>query len=113
MRALAVLVLASLALAACGGDDEDKLDTAKIEQRIEERLKGAGNQYQRLDVDCPDEAEKKKGAKFDCSISGHSAVFGNLGGSVKVTVKDDKGEKARYESKITGENLSLESSGEI
>ena len=114
----AALAVAALALGACGGDDdegdENKLDTADIQQRLREKLSerpssGAGTQLEISSFECPDEVEKEKGAEFECEIEAQDG----LSGTVEVELDDDTGEAITYEAQLEGENRGLSKAGSL
>ena len=115
-----LLALTALALAACGGDDdedESKLDTGSIEERLTAKLEedttgSAAPRSDPLDVtslECPDEVEKKKGTEFECDVE----ASGGLSGSIEVELDDDEGEGITYESQLEAPNRSVGSSGSL
>jgi hypothetical protein len=77
------LVVAVLAAAGCGGDeDDDTVDAGQIEQGIEQSLSTPTTQI--TSASCPDDVTSETGARFSCS-----AKFSG-GGSAKVEVTETK-----------------------
>jgi hypothetical protein len=75
------LMMAALLMGACGDDDKDAtVDSAKVEQGIENDLSTSTAEIQ--SVSCPDDVTSETGAKFTCS-----AKFDG-GGSAKVAVTE-------------------------
>ena len=65
-------VLAALALAGCGGDDEEKkkLDMEPVERGIERGIEKDNPKTDVVAVECPDDVEQKKGVEFKCTVRG-------------------------------------------
>lgn len=114
-----LLAAAALALAGCGGDDdggdENKLDTADIQERLEEKLseppvsETSGTQLEFSSFECPDEVDKEKGAEFECEVEAQDG----LSGTVEVELDDDEGEAVTYDLQLEGENRSVGKSGSL
>ena len=82
MRLVPVL-LAALALVACGDDEEGRtVDADQVEQQIERSLSSDTTEFE--SVSCPDDVKSETGAKFTCS-----AKFDG-GGSAKVAVTEEQ-----------------------
>ena len=79
-RAVVVSLIAAVAVAGCGDDDEETVDAGQIEQQITQQLSTATTEV--TSVSCPDDVKSETGAKFTCSakLSG--------GGSAKVEVTE-------------------------
>jgi len=83
---LVALAAASLALGACGGDDDDAVDTSGFEEGIASGLAEETGE-EPTSVECPDETEVEEGTEFECTATasdGTEAV-------VEVTLTDDEG----------------------
>ncbi len=68
------------AMAGCGDDEPDTVDSAQVEQQIEQSLSTATTKV--TSVSCPDDVESETGAKFTCKAKL------SAGGSAKVTVTE-------------------------
>ena len=80
---LPLLAVGALAVAGCG---DKKLDTGKLEGKIQDGIqKQAGVKIK--SVDCPDDVKVKKGDTFTCKATTNSGQTAQ----VKVTQQDDKG----------------------
>ena len=74
--ASAVAVLASVALAACGGIDTGKLED-EMSTDAQEQVDDAGVDATVESVSCPDDIESETGTEFECQLEfsdGTSAV---------------------------------------
>jgi len=80
--ALAAALFAALPLAGCG---TKKLTTDKVEVEIEKGLKQQQN-FQTVDVKCPQEVELMAMSSFDCPL-----IADKVKGTIKVTQEDDQG----------------------
>jgi hypothetical protein len=90
LRALPLVVLAAVAFAGCGEDEEPgaattttqppaKVDTASVEKGIKQQLSTPEAQVTK--VKCPDDVKAKQGATFKCSVTWSNGAAGK----VKVT----------------------------
>jgi hypothetical protein len=80
---LPLLAVGAFAVAGCG---DKKLDTDKLEGKIQDGIeKQAGVKIK--SVDCPGDVKVKKGDTFNCKATTSSGQTAN----VKVTQQDDKG----------------------
>lgn len=89
MKRLALLLLAVLALVAVGCGGSDTVDTANVEDQVQEEAED-----QDLDVDrvrCPDEIEASEGEEFDCEVE----LEGGDEVDAEVTLRDDSGDRLR------------------
>jgi hypothetical protein len=77
------VVLASLALSACG---ESMLDTGNIEDEIAPQL-AQDTGTKDVEISCPDDVEAKKGEDFECDVT----APGGVESKVTVTQEDDDG----------------------
>ena len=91
MRVLATAVPLALALAGCGQDDQ-RLDTLKIERGIAEGVERE-TKVEVEEVECPERVEIEKGDTFKCVVRGERE--GQLS-EATVTQVDDNG-RIRYE----------------
>jgi len=80
-RKLAVLALAPLILAACGGTE---IDAGKTEDLIKENVSGPPPRA----VECPEGVEAKKGETFECELTYEQGV---PAATVTVHIQDDDG----------------------
>jgi hypothetical protein len=80
---LPLLAVGAFAVTGCG---DKKLDTDKLEGKIQDGIeKQAGVKIK--SVDCPSDVKVKKGDTFTCKATTNSGPKAN----VKVTQQDDKG----------------------
>jgi hypothetical protein len=80
---LPLLAVGAFAVTGCG---DKKLDTDKLEGKIQDGIeKQAGVKIK--SVDCPSDVKVKKGDTFTCKATTNSGQKAN----VKVTQQDDKG----------------------
>ena len=115
------LAAAAFALAGCGGDDggggdENKLQTADIQERLtaelEEDTGGTASRTEPLEItslECPEEGEKKKGTEFEGDVE----AAGDLTGTVVVELDDDEGKGLTYEAELEGPSRSVGKSGSV
>jgi hypothetical protein len=80
-RKLALLVIAPLLLAACGGTE---IDAGKTEALIKNGVEGP----EPRDVECPDGIEAEKGATFRCEVTYANGI---PPAEVTVHIVDDEG----------------------
>ena len=89
----AAALLAALALAACGGDDDEKqLDMRPVERGIERGIEKDNPKTDVVAVECPDGVEQRKGVKFTCQVRGSKP---GEEAEATVTQVDDQG-RVRY-----------------
>jgi len=74
----------ALALAGCG---DKKLDTDKLEGKIQDGIEKQVSGVKIKSIDCPNNVKVKKGDTFNCKATTNSGQTAN----VKVTQQDDKG----------------------
>lgn len=89
MKRFALLLLAVLALVAVGCGGSDTVDTANVEDQVQEEAED-----QDLDVDrvrCPGEIEASEGEEFDCEVE----LEGGDEVDAEVTLRDDSGDRLR------------------
>jgi Domain of unknown function (DUF4333) len=93
-RPLGAAVVASLCLAACGGDDDDGrlLDTGPVETGIARGIERDRPGTQVVSVTCPDDVKLEKGGTFTCRVKGSKSGEDAV---ATVTQEDDEG-RVRY-----------------
>lgn len=89
MKRLAIAVLAALALVAAGCGGSDTVDTAQVEDQVQEEAEDRDLQVDR--VSCPDEITAEQGEEFDCEVE----LEGGDEIDAEVTLRDDSGERLR------------------
>ena len=93
MISRAAAAFAALALAGCGGGDEEKkLDTGPVERGIERGIEKDNPKTDVVAVECPEDVEQRKGVKFTCEVRGSKP---GEEAEAKVTQVDDQG-RVRY-----------------
>jgi hypothetical protein len=90
----AAAALAALALAGCGGDDDDTkiLDVRPVERGIARGIEKDNPKTEVTAVDCPDDVEQRKGVVFKCRVRGSRE---GEQAEATVTQVDDEG-RVRY-----------------
>jgi uncharacterized protein DUF4333 len=82
-----VLPLAAAGALAFAGCGDKKLDTDKLEGKIQDGIEKQVSGVKIKSINCPDNVKVKKGDTFNCKATTNSGQTAN----VKVTQQDDKG----------------------